>query len=525
MSTFGISLPDLEAFTATKSRKLSFPPDLEAAFQAQTQNYRKSVMRHIALPTALVYNAFLVADYVLVPDTFLLAAILHLAVVTPFVFLASFLYQRDLTIGVRELLAATVPALIVGQIMLIYALNHTPAAQHYQYLAILIVVFMNVNQRLGHRFAVMSTLALAVLYLAVLLPGQASFAAKLIGASSMAAVCHLTLLGNLRMERELRHSFLMRLRDRLRREGAEDAANRDPLTGISNRRYLDDTAARIWQQPDSDVSPIAVIMADIDHFKAYNDRYGHPAGDTCLKRVAGVISAELRDDDDLAVRLGGEEFLVVLPRTGRGHGDPDRRARPAQHRGPGNSPPRRRRRHRDGELRRRGRTGVGAVDRCADRRGGQRALRSQAPRAQPGLAAADRRRRGKHEWTAPRQSRQESRLTRHRTPIRPPPPARSRDEAGAVHVYPPDTDTKPPGSPTSPMTLDQTIRKRSVTIAGHRTSISLETAFWDGLRQAAARRGISVNALITEVDEANPANLSSALRVFVLGLYQRGELS
>jgi predicted DNA-binding ribbon-helix-helix protein len=74
------------------------------------------------------------------------------------------------------------------------------------------------------------------------------------------------------------------------------------------------------------------------------------------------------------------------------------------------------------------------------------------------------------------------------------------------------------------MTLDQTIRKRSVTIAGHRTSISLETAFWDGLRQAAARRGISVNALITEVDEANPANLSSALRVFVLGLYQRGDL-
>jgi predicted DNA-binding ribbon-helix-helix protein len=74
------------------------------------------------------------------------------------------------------------------------------------------------------------------------------------------------------------------------------------------------------------------------------------------------------------------------------------------------------------------------------------------------------------------------------------------------------------------MILDQTIRKRSVTIAGHRTSISLETAFWEGLRQAAARRGVSVNALITEIDAAHPANLSSALRVYVLGLYQNGEL-
>lgn len=75
------------------------------------------------------------------------------------------------------------------------------------------------------------------------------------------------------------------------------------------------------------------------------------------------------------------------------------------------------------------------------------------------------------------------------------------------------------------MNMDQTIRKRSVTIAGHRTSISLETAFWEGLRQAAALRGVSVNALITEIDAAQPANLSSALRVFVLDLYQRGELN
>lgn len=131
MPTYGVSLPDLEAFMASKSRKLAFPPDLERAFQAQAQNYRKSVMRRIAWPTALVYNAFLLADYLLVPDTLLLAAILHFAVVTPYIFVASYLYRLELKTYIREILAAIVSALIIGQIMLIYSLNGTPAAEHY----------------------------------------------------------------------------------------------------------------------------------------------------------------------------------------------------------------------------------------------------------------------------------------------------------------------------------------------------------------------------------------------------------
>ena len=72
------------------------------------------------------------------------------------------------------------------------------------------------------------------------------------------------------------------------------------------------------------------------------------------------------------------------------------------------------------------------------------------------------------------------------------------------------------------------IRKRSVVLAGHRTSISLEAEFWDALRAVAGGRGLSVNALVAEIDGARdpaaPGNLSSALRVFVLACYRRGEL-
>ena len=66
--------------------------------------------------------------------------------------------------------------------------------------------------------------------------------------------------------------------------------------------------------PDADC-PVSIVLVDIDHFKNLNDRYGHGAGDICLKRVAAVLAAELRGVGDHAVRYGGEEFLLLLPKT------------------------------------------------------------------------------------------------------------------------------------------------------------------------------------------------------------------
>lgn len=87
----------------------------------------------------------------------------------------------------------------------------------------------------------------------------------------------------------------------------------DPRTQLANTRAFDqavDLALRSWQAGDQ----VAVLMIDIDHFKAFNDRHGHPAGDEALRAVAGIIKSCLRDGD-LAARYGGEEFAVLLPRT------------------------------------------------------------------------------------------------------------------------------------------------------------------------------------------------------------------
>lgn len=89
----------------------------------------------------------------------------------------------------------------------------------------------------------------------------------------------------------------------------------DGLTGISNRRYFDEFLEREWQRARRERSALALIMADVDCFKAYNDTYGHLAGDACLKAIAGVLAATMKRAVDLVARYGGEEFVIVLPGT------------------------------------------------------------------------------------------------------------------------------------------------------------------------------------------------------------------
>jgi diguanylate cyclase (GGDEF)-like protein/PAS domain S-box-containing protein len=99
-------------------------------------------------------------------------------------------------------------------------------------------------------------------------------------------------------------------------EALEQMTLHDPLTGVANRRYLDQFIEREWRHEARHRHTVAMVMADIDHFKAYNDRYGHPRGDECLRQVAHALRARLRRPADLLVRYGGEEFVVVLPETG-----------------------------------------------------------------------------------------------------------------------------------------------------------------------------------------------------------------
>lgn len=89
----------------------------------------------------------------------------------------------------------------------------------------------------------------------------------------------------------------------------------DELTGLANRRRLDDLLAQECQRANRTGQPLSLIMIDVDHFKAFNDTYGHLAGDDCLKTLAEIFSSLVQRPADLASRFGGEEFLLILPET------------------------------------------------------------------------------------------------------------------------------------------------------------------------------------------------------------------
>jgi diguanylate cyclase (GGDEF)-like protein/PAS domain S-box-containing protein len=106
-------------------------------------------------------------------------------------------------------------------------------------------------------------------------------------------------------EEELQRAFHM----------VEALAGADGLTGIANRRRFDEVLDREWRRAQRDRSPCSLLLIDVDHFKNYNDIYGHIAGDKCLRRAAETTAQVLHRPADLLARYGGEEFAVILPDT------------------------------------------------------------------------------------------------------------------------------------------------------------------------------------------------------------------
>jgi diguanylate cyclase (GGDEF)-like protein len=116
---------------------------------------------------------------------------------------------------------------------------------------------------------------------------------------------------------------LARVRTQLRMKHMADELRRtattDSLTGVANRRQFDESLEREWLRARRSGDPVSLLMIDVDHFKLYNDRYGHPKGDVCLRHVTQALLSACKGQADLVARYGGEEFVILLPQTPR-HG-------------------------------------------------------------------------------------------------------------------------------------------------------------------------------------------------------------
>lgn len=110
---------------------------------------------------------------------------------------------------------------------------------------------------------------------------------------------------------------IINMRDQLNSLNRElvELSERDGLTKLYNRRTFDERASELWRQATRTKEPLSILIMDIDHFKDYNDYYGHQAGDECIIKVAHTIRASLSRPTDLLARYGGEEFIILLPDT------------------------------------------------------------------------------------------------------------------------------------------------------------------------------------------------------------------
>jgi len=294
---------------------LRFEPVLERHYQRDIARSRRRHLRISLTVAILAYASFSIWDWILMTNAFWLISLLSALVVVGggLVLLALRLMPAEHParewVGILPCLLAYAPPLL--------DVEATDATHRALWLATMPLMTLFTNSCIApplRQAAVHSLVALLAIGLATQMHALPALEASLVMTLAF-ATASFTLLNNFWMERARRQGYLLILRDRLRNEELT-ASNRflaqqsatDPLTGVANRRALMQALANALAHPPP--RPLLLLMIDVDHFKAFNDRYGHPAGDRCLQQVATALADELRAGDCLA-RYGGEEFAIL----------------------------------------------------------------------------------------------------------------------------------------------------------------------------------------------------------------------
>ena len=249
MADPSLTLDAVESFIAARHKRLAFPDWLERQFESDTRRRRVQRLRAYIPALVIVYNLYLVPDWMLVGDKIEIAVILHFAVVTPWILLTGWLTRHNSSKLWREGLAASIPVVIVFQIFVSFVLTASPDAGHYQYFVLLVLLLTNTIQHLPFRYAVVvSSIILVCHALAVFVSGHMSGPVAFAAISTLAVSAYLTLISNYHSERDARRAYLHTLRDNLRHAEIEAASKQDALTDLANRHHLTARSAELWGQ-------------------------------------------------------------------------------------------------------------------------------------------------------------------------------------------------------------------------------------------------------------------------------------
>ncbi len=292
---------------------------LENAFQQHyDKRFRAFAVGGIALG-AVAFSAFGLLDRAVFPDAWKTLWLWRYLFCLPILLatLAALLVGSGYR-WVQPLMAVSTSLVGLGTLGMF--LGQAPTSYGYFYSGLMLVIFyVHAFVRLRFAWASLSTLVLFIANEAVaVLAGDRIPWDQLLGGQFFLVAAVVGGMGaSYSLERDARAQFLLQrkltqeqgrleeLNDKL-----EDLALLDELTGVGNRRNFMEQLNRAWRERSG---PVSLLLLDIDHFKNYNDQYGHPAGDRCLQRVAKVLAGFARRPRDLAARIGGEEFVLLLP--------------------------------------------------------------------------------------------------------------------------------------------------------------------------------------------------------------------
>lgn len=319
--------PLLQRSLRAGRRSLHFPAELERIYRLFVFPSRRQRYALLAAIALICYDLFIVCDWFILPDIFALAAVVRLLVVTPAILIGILLTRRKGGARLLEPVASGLLLLSLGSLSLFMVLSSHPNVIHYYSGIAVILMFSNMVIRQPFPYALTVSLTTCLLYVVTVSQVQVMSMEAAISSTTVVFTSALfSLVGNYQMEFEHRRDFLLSALQQISsrklarmNSKLEHLSLTDGLTGLANRRHFDLTLQREWHVALRNRYPVALVFLDVDHFKNYNDHYGHPAGDVCLQRIGGVLTRVSRRAQDLPARYGGEEFVVLLPHTDEEH--------------------------------------------------------------------------------------------------------------------------------------------------------------------------------------------------------------
>jgi diguanylate cyclase (GGDEF)-like protein len=318
----------LQALKQRRWWQVALPQDLEPDYardQLESRMHRGIVSGWLALG---VFDSFLLVDWLMANDVFWFSALVRLLLFTPLSVAALWAMQRYMAQIIQRQMIYLTDFIIISSgwlaalcLAVILFKSSSPLAMYYHAGFMVVMVYGTLVQQLQVRPGVLFLAGILGLHLICATYGHPMPLSLHLAMTEIllvtAAFCVVASVG---VERARRRRYLLFQRERNLSASLLDVnmklqnlSRSDVLTGVGNRRHFHEYMQQVWDRSVRDAAPVSVLMLDVDHFKLYNDRYGHPAGDECLRQVAHAVSGCLRTAGDFVARYGGEEFVAVLP--------------------------------------------------------------------------------------------------------------------------------------------------------------------------------------------------------------------